>query len=65
MDEFNQAVKLVKSFPDLYEIIDGNLRRCLLNRLPYGLIYGVDKATVVIVAVAHLKRKPNYWEAIV
>ncbi len=43
LEEFNHAVKLVVAFPELYEKIDGDIRRCLLNRFPYGLIYGVDK----------------------
>lgn len=46
LEEFNQAAKLVESFPDLYEKIDEHLRRCLLNRFPYGLIYGIDKETI-------------------
>ena len=61
LDEFNQSVKLIVSFPELYEQIYDNLRRCLMNRFPYGIIYGIDGEMIIIIAVAHLKRKPKYW----
>ena len=61
LDEFDLSVKRIVSFPELYEQIDDNLRRCLMNRFPYGIIYGIDGDIIIITAVAHLKRKPNYW----
>jgi hypothetical protein len=41
--------------------IEPGIRRCRLARFSYGLIYGVDGETIVIVAVAHLHRRPRYW----
>lgn len=41
--------------------IEPGVRRCLLARFPYGLIFGVDGGTLVVVAVAHLHRAPRYW----
>ena len=61
LDELNRAVRLAATFPALYQQINPVIRRCLLNRFPYGLIYGVDDEMIVIVAVAHIKRLPNYW----
>jgi hypothetical protein len=61
LDEFNRAAHLIVTFPELYQQINPGLRRCLLNRFPYGLVYGVDDGVIVIVAVAHLKQRPNYW----
>ena len=37
------------------------VRRCRLRRFPCGLIYHVDEAGVLIVAVAHSHRRPNHW----
>lgn len=41
----------------------GLVRRRLLNRFPYSIIYVVYGAsdTIEIVAVAHGKRRPGYW----
>ncbi len=60
-DEFEQSVRLLAVFPELFEQMEEGVRRCLINRFPYGIIYGVDGASIVIVAIAHLKRKPRYW----
>ncbi|TFH32196.1 MAG: type II toxin-antitoxin system RelE/ParE family toxin [Myxococcales bacterium] len=36
-------------------------RKRSLKRFPYIVFFGVDEATVEIVAVAHAKRRPGYW----
>jgi plasmid stabilization system protein ParE len=61
LDELDRAVRRVLAFPLSYPEIEPGIRRCRLVRFPYGLIYGVDDETVVIVAVAHLHRRPRYW----
>jgi mRNA-degrading endonuclease RelE of RelBE toxin-antitoxin system len=37
------------------------VRRCRLRRFPYGLIYAIDRGDILIVAVAHAHRRPDYW----
>ena len=61
LDEFDQSVRLIASFPELFERIHEGVRRCLINRFPFGIIYGIDAEKIVVIAVAHLKRKPKYW----
>lgn len=61
LDEFDQSARLIASFPELFEQIEKDVRRCLINRFPYSIIYGIDSEQIVIIAVAHLKRKPYYW----
>jgi hypothetical protein len=39
------------------------VRRYRLNRFPYGLVYAVLDNEIVIVAIMHLHRKPDYWQA--
>jgi plasmid stabilization system protein ParE len=61
LDELDRAVRRSVRYPlSCPEIIPG-LRRCLLARFPYELIYGLDDDTIVVVAVAHLHREPRYW----
>ena len=61
LDELDRAVRLVTSFPLALTEIEPEIRRCLLARFPYALIYGVEQETIVIIAVAHLRRQPGYW----
>jgi plasmid stabilization system protein ParE len=61
LDELDRAVRRAMAFPMSYPEIEPSIRRCRLARFPYGLIYGVDGETLVVVAVAHLHRQPRYW----
>jgi len=61
LDELDRAVRRVVDFPLSFPEIERGIRRCRLARFPYGLIYGVDGETIVVVAVAHLHRQPRYW----
>lgn len=61
LNEINRAIKRIVTYPSSGSHIENDLRRCLVSRFPYGLIYGIDEETIVIVAVTHLHRKPRYW----
>ena len=37
-------------------------RRFVLHRFPFSIIYLDDPEVLIIVAVAHNKRKPGYWK---
>ena len=38
------------------------MRRRMLNRFPYGLLYAVEADRIIVVAVMHLHRRPGYWK---
>ncbi len=61
LDELDRAIRRSVAYPLSCPEIEPGLRRCLLARFPYGLVYGLDGDTVVVVAVAHLHREPRYW----
>lgn len=63
LSEVNISLKRIASYPESCAEIEEDIRRCVVRRFPYGLIYGVDenKHFIVIIAVAHLHRKPGYW----
>lgn len=61
LDEVDKALRRISVYPYSCAEIEDGIRRCLLNRFPYGLIYGMDEEMIVIIAVAHLHRQPRYW----
>lgn len=61
LDELDRVVRRAVTFPMSCPEIEPGVRRCLLARFPYGLIYGVDRKTIVVIAVSHLHREPRYW----
>lgn len=42
-------------------IDDREFHQKTLSRFPYKVIYEVRQGELIVVAVAHLRRKPNYW----
>ncbi len=61
LDDFDRAIRRIVAFPLSCTEIEPDIRRCLLTRFPYGIIYGIDVDTIIIIAVANLHRKPRYW----
>ena len=51
----------LRQFPELGHPFGSRLRRLLVPRFPYGVIYRVHLEQVQVVAVANLYRRPNYW----
>ena len=65
LDELDRVVRRAVTFPMSCPEIEPGVRRCLLARFPYRLIYGVDRKTIVVIAVAHLHREPRYWVGLI
>lgn len=61
LSEIDKALRLIATYPKLQSPVTDNLRRCLVNRFPYGIYYGFRSETIVVVAIAHLRRKPSFW----
>jgi plasmid stabilization system protein ParE len=50
-------------YPELGFPIDATLRRLVLTRFPYFLIYSFTTDLLRVVAVAHARRRPGYWRS--
>lgn len=61
LDDIDRAIRRIAAYPLSSVEIEQGLRRCLLSRFPYGIIYGIDSETIIIIAIAHLHREPRYW----
>jgi plasmid stabilization system protein ParE len=59
--EVLSAATRVAQYPEAWQLLDEGIRRCRLSRFPYGLVYAIDGADILVLAVAHLHRKPDYW----
>jgi len=55
------AIDRIKEFPEAWQPFHMGTRRCLVRRFPYGVIYKHIDELILIVAIANLHRKPDYW----
>lgn len=64
LDEVAGTIERVAQNPEIGSSLsaDQNTRRLFVTRFPYQLVYRLRTDEVVIVAVAHLKRRPGYWK---
>ena len=61
LDDVQRAIDRLRNNPKLGQIVVDELRRSLLSRFPFSLIYAVEPEGLLIVAVAHQRRRPYYW----
>ena len=63
--EVQDTIERIKLNPEAWSTISKSkqARRCLTNRFPFGIIYQIRKNTILIVAVMHLKRRPQTWQS--
>ena len=55
------AVSDLSEDPDKWPVIGKGIRRRILPRFPYSILYKIDPDEIIIVAIMHQKRRPNYW----
>lgn len=58
---FRAATAVLRRNPNLYQVVEGEARRILVGRFPYGIIYEIHGAEVVILACFHSSREPESW----
>lgn len=61
LNKIDSAVHDISEHPERWPIIRFAVRRRLIHRFPYALLYRVDSSESVILATMHLHRHPSYW----
>ncbi len=67
LDAVHHALESIEDKPKRCAKIDTayperEVRRCLLKRFPFAIVFEVMPEEILVVAVAHGKRKPQYWK---
>lgn len=61
--DVQQAIDRLRVYPEAgVEVADG-LRSTLLRRFPFNLIYSLEPDGLLVVSVAHHRRRPGYWRS--
>lgn len=61
MEEVKKSARRISKYPKAWSVEKGEIRKCLLHKFPYKLLYAIEYDHIVIVAVAHQHRRPEYW----
>lgn len=60
-----EAVRLVSENPGAWQASEYSrgLRRFVMDRFPFTIVYAELADEILVVAIAHASREPGYWRA--
>jgi len=59
--EAQSAARLIQERPLAWQIEVEPVRRFIFDRFPYKMLYIIRVERIVVIAVAHQHRQPDYW----
>ena len=62
-EELHVAENAIADAPNAWPAFHHGTQRYLLRRFPFSVIYRVETHHILIIAVAHGRRRPGYWES--
>ena len=57
--EIFKIIELIQLNPYLFQVKFSRFREAVMRRFPYVIIYVIERQTVIIVSVFHVKRNPG------
>lgn len=60
--EVYSTIQRSAEFPKAWAVLDGEIRRSLVRRFPYGVLYTEEQTGIYVVAVMNLHRSPSFWK---
>ncbi len=61
LDSLEQAIQQIFEYPEASSLINRVVRRKVIRRFPYNVMYSISNDKIRILAVANQKRRPFYW----
>ncbi len=59
--EVEATIQRIIEAPQRWRCIAQDVHTCRTRTFPYAILYTVEKDWVLIIAVMHLRREPEYW----
>jgi toxin ParE1/3/4 len=61
-NEVSLAIESIAAAPQRWPMANHGTRKFLLVRFPFAVFYREVSSAIQIVAIAHGRRRPNYWQ---
>jgi len=62
IESFESAIDEILTYPEAWQIVEEDVRRCLIRRFPFGIYYCTEGDRIMIYAVMHMSRDAKYWK---
>ena len=60
--EIYSTIERILAQPKAWPILKQDIRRSLVRRFPYAILYSEAMDGIFVLAVMHLHREPDYWK---
>jgi len=60
-EEIKKSINRILEYPTAWPTITQDIRKYILHKFPYKILYSIEKDHIYIIAIAHQHRKPNFW----
>ncbi|MFH1562308.1 MAG: type II toxin-antitoxin system RelE/ParE family toxin [Nitrospirota bacterium] len=58
--EIKTSIKRIVEYPNAWSVERGEIRKYLVHKFSYKILYSIEEDHIYIIAVAHQHRRPNY-----
>ena len=62
IDAVERGIFRILESPTRWTVIDEDVRRCLIQKFPYAILYTIEEDYILILALMHCSREPRYWK---
>ena len=56
------ALREIAADPERFSRIDAHHHGCTVKRFPFRIVDRIEPTKILVVTVAHAKRRPGYWK---
>ncbi|MEK6777599.1 MAG: type II toxin-antitoxin system RelE/ParE family toxin [bacterium] len=59
--QIRHSLLRIQQYPQAWPLERKEIRRYIVHKFPYKILYSIQDETIVVLAFAHLHRQPDYW----
>ena len=59
--DIEKSILRISDYPTSWPMFTKNIRKFVLHKFPYKILYSIENDHIYIIAISHQHRRPNYW----
>jgi mRNA-degrading endonuclease RelE of RelBE toxin-antitoxin system len=60
-EQIRHSLIRIQQYPQSWPSVRKEIRRYIVHKFPYKILYSIQDDKIVVLAFAHLHRRPDYW----
>ena len=60
-EQIKHSLLRIQKYPQAWPPERKEIRRYIVHKFPYKILYSIQDDKIVVLAFAHLHRQPDYW----